>query len=101
VTEGKVLERQRPLRPEERPGGSDEASEDVQHGPAAMPGQSEIFKDFAADEFLVTTGCQNLSVAYPAHPHVYDAWPHDERVELLEQVAFHRYAEPHELRHAT
>jgi hypothetical protein len=55
VTEGKVLERQRPLRPEERPGGSDEASEDVQHGPAAMPEQSEIFKDFAVDEFLVTT----------------------------------------------
>ena len=55
MTEGKVLEGQRSLRPEEGPGGSDEASEDVQHGPAAMPGPSAIFKDFATDEFLVTT----------------------------------------------
>ena len=59
MSEGKGLERQRPLRPEERPGGSDEASEDVQHGPAAMPGHNEILKDFAADEFLVTTTTTN------------------------------------------
>ena len=60
MTKGKVLEGQRPLRPKERPGGSDEASEDVQHGPGGMPGQNEIFKDFAADEFLVTTGSMRL-----------------------------------------
>jgi hypothetical protein len=55
VTKSEILQRQVTLGHEERAGGYEEGSDQIEHGWGTSPHLPELFKDHATDEYLAST----------------------------------------------